>query len=72
MKYAYFAACVGAATALSIPQPERLWELTRPLQHRLGSFIPGVSTTGKFLVELEGGEQRWIHEDEKWELRKVK
>lgn len=24
-----------------------------------------------FLVELAGGEQRWITEDEKWELRRV-
>lgn len=30
-----------------------------------------TSPTERYLIELEGGETRWISEDVKWQLRRV-
>lgn len=51
--------CSTSALALSIPWFNQL---------RLGNDAVG----DRYLVELGPGETRWIREDEKWELRRVR
>jgi leucyl aminopeptidase len=33
---------------------------------------PEVPEEERYLIELAGGEKRWIFEEEKWELRRVR
>jgi bacterial leucyl aminopeptidase len=62
MRYAYLLALVAAAvTGLSISQHQ---------QKALQEQVP-VSQE-KFLIELQPGETRWVTEDEKWALRRVR
>lgn len=62
MKYACALALVATAvTAFSIPQSQQtaLKDQTTVLD-------------GTFLIELNPGETRWVTEDEKWALRRVR
>ncbi|MCJ1447568.1 MAG: Leucine aminopeptidase 1 [Stictis urceolatum] len=66
--FTLLAACAGAASALPslyISPSGLIQQLGSPLQEKLG-----LATPEKFLIELEGQEQKWVTEDEKWELRK--
>ncbi|KAF2155954.1 Zn-dependent exopeptidase [Myriangium duriaei CBS 260.36] len=50
-------ACAASALSLALPQPAQ----------QANSL---ASNNGKVLIELDLGEQRWVNEDEKWELRR--
>ena len=36
------------------------------------TVLGGSSADDRYLIELAGGEQRWIKEDEKWSLKRVR
>ena len=60
--YLALSACYVAAAALSI-------------DHSLPSdqvILDDSTSNDKFLIELEPGVTRWITEDEKWQLRRVR
>ena len=62
MKYsALFAASLATVVAaLSILDPDQQ------------TVFGGSSVDDRYLIELAGGEQRWIKEDEKWSLKRVR
>ena len=49
----------ATATALSILEPDQ-------------AVLGGDAKLEQFLIELGPGDTRWISEDEKWELRRVR
>lgn len=62
MRYSLcFLAAAAAVTAISIPQNAQEVFQQKPL----------VDAPEQYLIELAPGEQRWVTEDEKWELRRV-
>ena len=61
---ALLALAASTASALSLQLP---WD--RTAQKPIGGK---VESEEMYLIELEGGVTRWIKEEEKWELRKVR
>merc|ERR1712130_542801 len=65
MKAAFYLAALAASTsALSIPSGVR-----QGIQ-QLASGQNPLATAEKYLIELAPGEQRWVTDEEKWELRR--
>merc|ERR1711939_473465 len=60
----YLSALAASASALSIPSGVR-----QGIQ-QLASGQNPLATAEKYLIELAPGEQRWVTDEEKWELRR--
>jgi leucyl aminopeptidase len=63
----------AASTTFAVPHPQAAPErLPLPqIPFDVEAQLPPV-TNEKFLIELAPGETKWITEDEKWQLRRVR